>query len=45
MWLVTIRLFRTMWWLHENRRPLLVEPIDGRQDRLRVMHLKSSAEQ
>ena len=41
MFPVTIRLFRMMWWLHNQQRPKLIEAIEARRGEARIIHLRS----
>lgn len=41
---VTFRLFRMMWWLHRTMRPKLIDAIEARRGRARIIHIRSPAE-
>ena len=44
MWKVTFRLYRMMWWLHNEMRPKLTAMIYKRSDEVRIIHIKSPME-
>ena len=44
MFPVTIRLYRMMWWLHREMRPRLLDAIEDRRGRARIIHIRSPKE-
>jgi adenylate kinase family enzyme len=41
MFPVTIRLFKMMWWLHQEMRPKLLAAIEARREIIRIIHIRS----